>query len=90
MQTLSKIKTTGNSKCGKDTEQWDSNALLPGMQNGTTSVETLEHCLDGEPTPVLAVDSHSTARYLPETYLNTCPRENLDINMLKAALFVTV
>lgn len=60
------------------------------MQNGTTSLETLEHCLDGEPTPVPAVDSHPMASCLPETNLNTCPRENLDINMLKAALFVTV
>lgn len=43
---MTKIKTTENSKYGKDAEQWDSHRQLLGMQNGTTGLETHEHCPD--------------------------------------------
>lgn len=76
-----KIKITENSKYGKDAEQWDSHRLLLGMQNGTTGLETLEHCLDDRHIFVPAINSHSTTGDSPKTNLNICPRKNLYIHV---------
>lgn len=77
---MAKIKTTENSKCGKDTEQWDSHTDA-GKCKMVTTLETLKHVVRLTYTYASHVTANSTARYLAKTNLNICPHKNLDIKV---------